>query len=137
MLEQLVINDLENLSSTKLYSGKIWIGGMNGGFVDSASAPGFASEGSSPSFRANDNLTVRDFPALSFQLHIHEDPDGKAKLKGYDGEKLSELNSYDAAMADGGPVAYDAMEKLQEYYSQWAYKSVRKMLSELSGEGKD
>ncbi|MCK4647514.1 hypothetical protein KAT24_01125 [Candidatus Pacearchaeota archaeon] len=45
-------------------------------------------------------LTIRDFPASGFQLHIHEEPGGKPLLKDYSGKKISELNSYDAAMAD-------------------------------------
>ena len=45
-------------------------------------------------------LTIRDFPASGFQLHIHEGEDGTAKLKDYKGNKISEMNSYDAAMAD-------------------------------------
>lgn len=45
-------------------------------------------------------LTIRDFPSSGFQLHIHEGQDGTAKLKDYKGNKISEMNSYDAAMAD-------------------------------------
>src|SRR3989338_10470860 len=44
-------------------------------------------------------LTIRDLPESGVQLHIHEQPGGKAHLKYNDGT-YSEINSYDAAMAD-------------------------------------
>lgn len=44
-------------------------------------------------------LTIRDFPASGFQLHIHEGEDGSANLKTYNGERIP-ISSYDAAMAD-------------------------------------
>lgn len=59
--------------------------------------------GSRPLGQANASrpLTIRDFPASGFQLHIHEGAGGTAHLKTYKGEHLL-LSSYDAAMADWG-----------------------------------
>lgn len=102
---------LENLSALPLYSsGKIFL--PNGQCVDGDSVGFMGNVGSNPAgsnIRANENLTIRDLPALGIQLHIHEEEGGKPKLINYGRIKLSELNSYDAAMADGGAPAYEAM----------------------------
>jgi len=66
------IVDLEYLSASVLYSG------------DSGSGP----------------LTIRDFPASGFQLHIHEGAGGSANIKPYGSKKGIPISSYDAAMAD-------------------------------------
>lgn len=44
-------------------------------------------------------LVIRSFPASGFQLHIHEQPGGIAHIKYPDGT-YTEMNSYEAAMAD-------------------------------------
>jgi len=44
-------------------------------------------------------LTIRDFPASGFQLHIHEGEGGTIHIKTYDG-KYFNISSYDAAIAD-------------------------------------
>jgi len=66
------VSDLEYLSSSSLYS------------------PSGPLIGSGP-------LTIRPFSG--FQLHIHEIPGGIAHIKYPDGT-YTEINSYDAAMAD-------------------------------------
>jgi len=44
-------------------------------------------------------LTIRDFPASGFQLHIHEGEGGTAHIKTYDG-RYANISSYEAAIAD-------------------------------------
>jgi hypothetical protein len=97
-------SQLEYLSASALY-----------GFSDPLSPAGFRHVfGSDPIRRSeplirhsnplrigNSNpLTIRDFPSSGFQLHIHEQPGGKPLIKGYDGKKIAELSSYDAAIGD-------------------------------------
>ena len=54
-----------------------------------------------------------DFPASGFQLHIHEGETTKpSSLMDYSRRKIL-ISSYDAAMADGGKSAYDAMDLLE------------------------
>lgn len=65
-----------------------------------------------PKIEPSQDLTIRDFPASNFQLHIHEGAGGITHFK--HGKNYSEINSYDAAMADGGKPAYDAMDALEK-----------------------
>lgn len=112
MLEQIVYlsEDLKSLSSTILYTGEIFL--PDGSRVN-GNAVGFMGNVGS-GFRANEDLTVRDFPASGFQLHIHEGETTEASsVVDYSRVKKVLLSSYDAAMADAGKPAYDAMERLQ------------------------
>jgi len=121
------LGDLESLSANVLYTGDLPPMGPGGfGF-----SPGGDSYGAVPPIFTRDgrtvsgdspalyepakiqplpDLTVRDFPASGFQLHIHEGETTKASsIMDYLRNK-SLLSSYDAAMADAGKPAYDAME---------------------------
>lgn len=68
--------------------------------------------------RSEGKLTIRDFPELGFQLHIHEEPNGSAHFWDYARSLPSvPISSYNAAMADAGTPAYNAMENLQRLLS--------------------
>ena len=99
------IVDLESLSASALYG----ISGPLGG-----SRP---LSGSKPlSFGSSGPLTIRDFPSLGFQLKIHEGPGGTAHITKYGTNKIiSELNSYDAAMADLLADKLDIKKILKKY----------------------
>lgn len=122
------LGDLESLSASVLYTGDLPPMGPGGfGFsqgVDSYGAvppiftkDGRAVSGDSPALyepakiQPLPDLTVRDLPASGFQLHIHEEAGGYTHFTHLtNGEKsYSEINSYDAAMADGGPSAYEGL----------------------------
>jgi hypothetical protein len=67
-----------------------------------------------PKIEPSSNLTIRDFPASGFQLHIHEgNINEPSSLVNYPRTNKFLLSSYDAAMADGGKPAYDAIESLE------------------------
>ena len=109
------IGDLENLSATALHYGEG--GGSSGGF----GGGGFGGIGKKdmdkygiviPKIKPSQNLTIRDFPASGFQLHIHEGETTKpSSIMDYSRKRVL-LSSYDAAMADRGKPAYDAMKLL-------------------------
>jgi hypothetical protein len=52
-------------------------------------------------------MTIRSLPASGTQLHIHEEAGGITHFKHSDGS-YSQINSYDAAMADAGKSGYEA-----------------------------
>lgn len=63
-------------------------------------------------YRKDRDLTIRSLPASGTQLHIHEGANGMAHFKhdvGEGPEKYSQINSYDAAMADAGSSGYVAL----------------------------
>lgn len=93
------IVNLESLSASALYG----ISGPLGG--------------SRPlSFGSSGPLTIRDFPSSGFQLKIHEGPGGTAHITKYGTNKIiSELNSYDAAMADLLADNLDIRKILKKY----------------------
>ncbi|OGJ13272.1 hypothetical protein A3K82_01800 [Candidatus Pacearchaeota archaeon RBG_19FT_COMBO_34_9] len=132
------ITDLENLSASVLYTGHLPPMGPGGfgllpkgdsygisipiytreGTVDSSSLGTYAP----PKLQPRPDLTMRDFPASGFQLHIHEGVGGITHFK--HGKNYSEINSYDAAMADGGKPAYDAMEDLNNMLNSPATRAI-------------
>lgn len=140
------VGDLEYFSSSALYTGDLPPMGPGGCFElpkgdgYNSIIPIFTIDGTVDSnslgmyeplkIQPSPNLTIRDFPASGFQLHIHEEAGSKAKLKGYNGQSI-EINSYDAAMADGGKPAYDAMEKLNESLHRLYGSDILKGMSEI------
>ncbi len=128
------IGDLENLSATALHYGEG--GGSSGGF----SGGGFGGISKKdmdkygivitpqmiPKIRPSQNLTIRDFPASGFQLHIHEGETTKpSSIMDYSRNKFC-LPSYDAAMADGGKPAYDAMKLLHSLNELTEFEEFKK-----------
>lgn len=138
--------DLENLSSVVLYTGDLPSMGAGGcipnigdsylnkpsffttnGAVELGSVNGYEPIKLQPT----PNLTIRDFPNLGFQLHIHEENGGYTHLKfekGKGPDKYFEINSYDAAMADGGQKAYGVMANLERLNKKFLEKSIFKDL---------
>ncbi len=113
------VGDLENLSVTALYYGE---GGGSSGFVGGGFGGiskkdmdkyGIVVPPSTkiPKIQPSQNLTIRNLPFSGTQLHIHEESGGTSHFK-YPDNTYSKINSYDAAMADGGKPAYDAMKLL-------------------------
>ncbi|MFA5071879.1 MAG: hypothetical protein WC511_05995 [Candidatus Pacearchaeota archaeon] len=112
------VNSLNNLSASALYSGDVPIYTPNG--VISSKDVGIYSNSEStpllPKFSKSD-LTVINLPFSGTSLHIHEEAGGITHFKhdkGKNAERYSEINSYDAAMADAGKPAYDAMEIVEK-----------------------
>ncbi len=97
-----VVGNLEYLSASALYR-------VGSGPLKFNDIPMFGHTPSVPS----GPLTIRDFPASGFQLHIHERPGGKALFKSYSGKKIAEINSYDAAMADSSADKLDIPKLLK------------------------
>jgi len=101
------VGDLENLSATALHYGEGgssgFVGGGFGGIskkdLDKYGIVGMPSM-KIPKIQPNQNLTIRDFPASGFQLHIHEGAGGTAHIWDYKRKNKIEINSYDAAMAE-------------------------------------
>ncbi len=137
--EQIVhqVGDLESLSATALHYGE---GGGSSGFAGG----GFGGMSKKdcekygiidtpsmniPKIQPSQNLTIRDFPASGFQMHIHEKPNGITHFK-YPDNTYSEINSYDAAMADGGKPAYDAMELLDSLNKFAEFEKFKKWILE-------
>ena len=127
------VGDLESLSATALHYGE---GGGSSGFVGGGfggiSKKDIDKYGivlptyNTPSkIQPNQKLTIRNFPASGTQLHIHEEPRGITHFKHSDGT-YSEINSYDAAMADGGKPAYDAMKLLEALNKQRKFEEFKK-----------
>lgn len=72
-------------------------------------------------YKPNSGLTIRSLPALGTQLHIHEGAGGTAQFKhdvGEGSDKYSEINSYDAAMADAAPLSHEAIGRLIKYLKE-------------------
>jgi hypothetical protein len=111
------IRDLESLSAGILYTGSLPPMGPGGSGVlpRKGDSYGTFSPIFKPVISQTDDLTIRDLPASGFQLHIHEGENGTAHLKTYHGDRTL-LSSYDAAMADAGKPAYDAMQALDALF---------------------
>ena len=121
--------DLKNLSASALYTGHLPPMGPGGFGVSSGKdsygfkIPIFTRDGEMNSdeigmysplkIQPKADLTIRDLPFSGTALHIHEEEGGISHFKHRDGT-YSEISSYDAAMADGGKPAYDAMEVLEQ-----------------------
>ena len=111
------VGNLESLSAVALYYGS------GGSPLGSLGSFGIVS---TPLMKSGEKLTIRDFPASGFQMHIHEGDGGTSHLKTYNGEKIL-MSSYDAAMADGGKATCDAMELIEKGYHLYLLsKSKRK-----------
>ncbi len=63
------------------------------------------------------SISIHSLPFSGTSLHIHEGAGGTAQFKhdaGKGPNRYSQINSYDAAMADGGTDAYTAMSNLMQ-----------------------
>ncbi|MDO8467848.1 MAG: hypothetical protein Q7S56_02790 [Nanoarchaeota archaeon] len=115
-----VVGDLERMSASVLYTGDL-PSFSNGGLVPSGDSYGAGDTpadrvnlGGPVKYRPGEDFTVLDLPNLGVQLHMHERPGGKALFKDHKGNKIAEINSYDAAIAalsDKGREIYEELCK--------------------------
>ncbi len=87
--------DLENLSSSVMYSFQ-----SRPLEEDLKRLNNRDSYGIIPQIVTSPKLTIRDFPASGFQLHIHEGENGTAHIWDYKRQKKFNISSYDAAIMD-------------------------------------
>ena len=112
------IEDLESLSASVLYTDKLPKFSAGGAGFE---LPRFAPK-PPPDIPLYGNLTIRDFPASGFQLHIHEGAGGSAHILDYARSERYPISSYDAAMADvfaDNSAIKKILEKSRKLKEEW------------------